>query len=585
MKKLYLYLGMMLVGLSALFFTPGTNAYAADFYVAVDGNDANAGSINDPFSSIMKAQDAASSGDTVYIKGGTYKNFKIAKSDSNYNYVHDITKSGITYRAYSSNDAPIFDFSNIPTNKRVAAFRIAYGANNVTFLGINVTGVPVGTQKQSECFRIEGNATFNQVTCHDNQANGFYFVNHGTGTCIRCDSYNNIGVKGISDGNTDGFGAHGEGVTFKECRAWNCSDDGYDCLTSTGSNTFDSCWAYNMNAGADSNGFKIGGYASGNPPAKVPVHTVKNCLSAVNGSHGFYSNHQPGQSATWTNNTAYNNRLANFDMLERVSVTNPTDIPGTREILHNNIAFEGKDLIESNLPSNNVSNNSWNLKGASVTADDFQSLDASQMIRPRGKNGALPEITFMKLKDSSDLKGLGYENSSSQTDADDNTPDTKPTTDPKTNTDKNSDVKDTNIAGQAATVESSFVSDWASTKALNDGIDPSNSNDTSAGVYANYPQVGTQSVQYVFNKNFTISSMDVYWYDNGDGMQVPASYNILYWDGSAWQYVKNPQGLGTKTNQYNTTTFTPVSTNAIAIQMTSKETSATGILEWKVYGK
>jgi len=65
-------------------------------------------------------------------------------------------------------------------------------------------------------------------------------------------------------------------------------------------------------------------------------------------------------------------------------------------------------------------------------------------------------------------------------------------------------------------------------------------------------------------------------------MQVPASYRIVYWDGAAWQDVKNPKGLGKKINQFNTTTFTPVSTNAIGIQMTSKQTSSTGILEWKV---
>ena len=573
-KKLYLCLLVMGVSLTAALFVSATTAYAADYYVSTKGSDGNFGTLDSPFASITKAQSEASAGDIVYIMGGTYKNFKIANSDKAYNYVHDITKSGITYQAYSTSDMPTFDFSNITTSKRVAAFHIASGVKDVTFLGINVTGVPVGTQKQSECFRVEGNVTLNQVTCHDNAANGFYFVNHATGTCIRCDSYNNIGVKGISLGNTDGFGAHAEGVTFKECRAWNCSDDGYDCLTSTGANTFDNCWAYNMNAGGDSNGFKIGGYAMGIPPSVAPVHTVKNCLSANNGAHGFYSNHQPGQAAVWTNNTAYNNKFGNFDMLERVSTSDNSDIPGTREILHNNISFTGVDLKEANLPSENVTNNSWNKKGVSVSAEDFQSLDASQMIKPRGKDGELPNITFMQLNSNSDLKGLGCFQSGSNTGTDPTQP-TQPTQPTSTVT---------NIAKQA-TSDTSYLSDWASISALNDGIDPSNSNDVNAGVYANYPKVGTQSVQYVFSKNFTISSCDVYWYDNGEGMQVPASYRIVYWDGTAWQDVKNPKGLGTKTNQYNTTTFTPVSTNAIAIQMISKETSATGIIEWKVYGK
>lgn len=210
------------------------------YYIAPNGSDNNPGTLDKPFASIAKAQEAASSGDIVYLRGGTYKNFAIATSDSNYNYVNEITKSGITYKAYSSSEVPIFDFSNLTTSKRVAAFYIAPQAKDVNFLSLKVTGVPVGNQKQSECFRIEGNATFNQVTCSDNQAIGFYFVGHGTGSCIRCDSYNNIGV-GQSIGNIDGFGAHGDGVTFKECRTWNCSDDGFDCINSKGANTFDTC--------------------------------------------------------------------------------------------------------------------------------------------------------------------------------------------------------------------------------------------------------------------------------------------------------------------------------------------------------
>ena len=382
-------------------------ASAADFYISPNGNDNNLGTYDSPFKSITRAQEAASSGDTVYMMGGVYKDFDIASSDSNYNYVHNITKSNILYRAYSSKNPPIFDFSNITTSKRVAAFRIEKNAKNVTFLCMHVIGVPVGNQKQSECFRIEGNATFNQVYCHDNAANGFYFINHGTGSCIKCDSYNNIGTTSTSKGNTDGFGAHADGVTFKECRAWYCSDDGYDCLTSKESNTFDTCWAYNMRAGGDSNGFKIGGYGTGTAPSDVPVHTVTKCLSANNAGHGFYANHQPGKAATWTYNTAYNNAHGNYNMLERVSPTDSTDIAGTREELHYNIAFQGIDIEYANLSSWQVSDNSWTKSGIEVTKGDFQSLDATQMTKARGSNGILPNITFMHLNSNSDLKGMG----------------------------------------------------------------------------------------------------------------------------------------------------------------------------------
>lgn len=379
---------------------------AKSYYIAVNGSDNNLGTLEKPFASIAKAQETAASGDTVYILGGTYKNFTISDSDNNYNYVNELTKSGITYKAYSSNDAPTFDFSDITTAKRVAAFYIKPNVKDVTFQSIKVTGVPVGDQKQSECFRIEGNATFNQVTCSDNQAIGFYFTGHGTGSCIRCDSYNNIGVKGISIGNIDGFGAHGDGVTFKECRAWNNSDDGYDCINSKGANTFDSCWAFNMNAGGDSNGFKIGGWGKQAIDFVPPVHTVKNCISANNGAHGFYANHQPGQSAVWTNNSAYNNKKGNFTMLECATISNPTDIPGTREVLHYNLSYKNNSLDEANLPAESNTDNSWNKADINISASDFQSLDASQLTKERGQNGELPEINFMKLNDNSNSNNL-----------------------------------------------------------------------------------------------------------------------------------------------------------------------------------
>jgi hypothetical protein len=378
------------------------------YYISTDGDDNNPGTLEEPFASFTKAQDAAEAGDTVYILGGTYKNFAIADSDDIYNYVNEFTKSGITYKAYSSQEVPVFDFSDMPTSKRVAAFYIKPKVSNVTFESIKVTGVPVGEQKQSECFRIEGNATFNQITCSDNQAIGFYFTGHATGTCFRCDSYNNIGVKGISIGNIDGFGAHGDGVTFKECRSWNNSDDGYDCINSKGANTFDSCWAFNMNAGGDSNGFKVGGWGKKAIAFEPPVHTVNNCLSVNNGAHGFYANHQPGQAATWTNNTAYNNKRGNFTMLECESIDNPIDVSGTREVLYDNLSYKQNSLDEADLPEENNTNNSWNEADKNISADNFQSLDVSQLTEERGPNGELPEITFMKPTDISIFKGLGY---------------------------------------------------------------------------------------------------------------------------------------------------------------------------------
>lgn len=111
MKKLNI---VKIVASIALFlfisYSMNVTAHAADWYVSPSGSDSNSGTQSSPFASLMKAQDAASSGDTVYIMGGTYSNFSIAASDSNYNYIHQFTKSNITYRAYSSKSVPVFDF-------------------------------------------------------------------------------------------------------------------------------------------------------------------------------------------------------------------------------------------------------------------------------------------------------------------------------------------------------------------------------------------------------------------------------------------------------------------------------------------
>src|SRR6185436_6635215 len=89
-----------------------TSAFATTFFVATTGSDSNPGTQTSPFKSLTKAQSVAVSGDTVSIRGGTYSSFTIAGSDSNYNFVHNITKSGITYAAFTG-ETPVFNFSSI----------------------------------------------------------------------------------------------------------------------------------------------------------------------------------------------------------------------------------------------------------------------------------------------------------------------------------------------------------------------------------------------------------------------------------------------------------------------------------------
>lgn len=399
-------------GLFALFLSMSVRG--ADYYVATNGNDNWPGTLAQPFASITRAQQAASGGDTVYIRGGTYTKFSVAATDANYQYVLNISKSNFQYLAYPGDSRPVLDFSSIsPAALRVCGIHVT-GSNN-TFKGIDVTGIAAGTQKQCDNWRISGSGnTLNQIINHDDQANGVYILSHASNTLVvNCDSYNLVGVKGISAGNTDGFGCHsaGSGNVFRGDRSWGNSDDGYDCINNSGGGvTFDHCWAYdNGRLDGNKNGFKVGGFgdSGGTFPDPPSVNTVEFCLSADNGASGFYANHQPGQAANWYNNTSFNNKGPDFNMLEAID-TSPANssVPGTREVLHNDLAYEGTGISNLNESGGAISNN-WFTLPVTVNSADFQSLDATQMTGPRNADGSLPNITFMHLVTGSDLIDAG----------------------------------------------------------------------------------------------------------------------------------------------------------------------------------
>ncbi|MDS0524490.1 M6 family metalloprotease domain-containing protein [Clostridium sp. SHJSY1] len=151
-----------------------------------------------------------------------------------------------------------------------------------------------------------------------------------------------------------------------------------------------------------------------------------------------------------------------------------------------------------------------------------------------------------------------------------------------TNTNTTSTESSSNLAAKAK-VASSYCSNWESTTALNDGFTPTNSNDRSHAVYGNWPRTNAQWIQYTFDKDYTISKSDIYWFKDNGGIDVPSSYKIKYWNGSAWADVTKASGLGIKANAFNTTTFTPITTRSIVIEINPNNSKSTGVLEWRVY--
>lgn len=130
---------------------------------------------------------------------------------------------------------------------------------------------------------------------------------------------------------------------------------------------------------------------------------------------------------------------------------------------------------------------------------------------------------------------------------------------------------------------SSYVSGDTKLTALNDEYDPGNSRDRRRGSYGNWPRKGSQWVQYDWSQLISTDKIDVYWWDDNRGVQLPKACRLLYWDGKGFVPVSNPSGLGVAESQYNTTTFDEVRTSRLRLEIDSNGTYSTGILEWKVY--
>lgn len=409
-------------------------SFAADFYLAPDGNDSNTGTISSPVESIKRAQQLAKSGDKVYIRGGLYsmREDQIAEYYSIWAYVTKLDKSGISYIAYQ-NEKPVFDYQNIkPANYRITAFYI--NGNNIHIKGIEVIGVQVTitAHTQSECFEIQGsNNTLENISMHHNMAIGVYILRGSNNLILNCDAYENWDSvsQGGTGGNVDGFGCHvrngDTGNVFRGCRAWFNSDDGFDLINSGEPVLIENCWAFynGYSTGfiprGDGTGFKAGGYGKGgtayndvvNRYAPIPMNTIQFCIAVRNRLRGFYSNHHLNGNK-WYNNTAFKNPV-NYNMLN-CKALNPTDfatdVPGWGHIMANNLGAGAsqKELSDIDKLQCTLNNNYFDLP-VTISADDFISFDDTLLMAPRKADGSLPDTDFFKLAPGSDLIDAGFD--------------------------------------------------------------------------------------------------------------------------------------------------------------------------------
>lgn len=401
-------------------------AEAAKYFVAPapTGNDNSSGTMAAPFATMNRGQTAALAGDTVYFRGGSY-----VYASTTAQIGVTLGKSGasgnpIRYWDYPG-EIPVFDFAGMTAVQRIKGVNVT--GNWLHVRGIEMKNVPQSAALMAHenwCLYVDGggNNVFESLNLHHNMGPGFFINNGGNNLVLNCDSHNNYDANSYTNGvldagqNADGFGFHSRniahtGTVFRGCRAWWNADDGFDYIGAATVVVTENCWAWNNGyragttaAAGNGNGFKVGGYGMppSNYPATLPQHVVRFNLAFNNRAAGIYQNHHP-VSNIYYNNTSFNNRSANFNLL---GVILSSGADASMGLLRNNIAFTGTALSNAATGTGvDAAYNTWNLTAA--VANDFINTDSTGVSGPRQADGSLPNLGFMKLRAGSAMIDRG----------------------------------------------------------------------------------------------------------------------------------------------------------------------------------
>ena len=336
---------------------------------------------------------------TVYLRGGNY----ILTSTIN------ISRSGAAANiknlwAYPGDPRPILDFSTIP---RITITNS--GIKGVSFSGSywHIKGIDFFAATDNGLYMSGSINKVENCIFSENQDTGLQMGGGASNNqIINCDSYFNQDPTGE---NADGYAAKldiGTGNSFKGCRAWQNSDDGWDGYLRPANNvstTYENCWAFKngytkaggTTTAGDGNGFKTGG-----SDAKDLSHnaTLVRCLSFSNKADGFDQNSNIG-NITLFNCTSWNNGR-NYGMNDRALAS------GNIMTIKNCISAGtgGQSILSAAV----IAANSW-MSGFTVSNTDFQSIDPTEAYGPRNANGSLPTMTFLNLKSTSPARNQGVD--------------------------------------------------------------------------------------------------------------------------------------------------------------------------------
>lgn len=201
-------------------------ALATNYYTTPSGKSSNDGTtIKSPLD-ITTAFSKLSPGDTLYCAGGQY------------NLDNTIYVSAVASEAHPTcifplkpTDRPILDFRNAP-----------YGTRGIVIAStsryVHLKGLTIRYAGKNALLNFGSLCTFEGLDVYGNADTGIQMKGGGgRNLIVNCDSHDNFdyehGGTSAADfgGNADGYADKqitGPGNTYRNCRAWNNSDDGWD---------------------------------------------------------------------------------------------------------------------------------------------------------------------------------------------------------------------------------------------------------------------------------------------------------------------------------------------------------------------
>ena len=398
------------------------------------GNDNNEGSIEAPFFNVSKALSLMEPGDTLYLRGGTYRYTATIALDQRGSELERLCIFNYPGESPVLNFYDIFStYTNLSSSARGSARGFKITGDYYYLKGLEICQAP------DNGIKIEGSHNICELLIlHHNGDSGIQIglgkddpdaPDQVANNLIKnCDSYRNLDW-GTTYENADGFACKlspGANNRFTGCRAWQNADDGWDFYMTHYPIYLDSCWTFgNGNPdlaskedldwefgqnntiptswSGDGNGFKLGG------DGWAAKHEIRNCIA--------FDGHQTGAGFNENNNA---DSLFIFNCVSWQGIKNyrvrayPSDI-------RNCISFDAKNSGQDqlyNLAEGTVSlNNSWDQIEGNVLVpyqtttnelfdqksiyDEFVSTSKEDFLAPRQADGSLPDNGFGRLKANS----------------------------------------------------------------------------------------------------------------------------------------------------------------------------------------